>query len=133
MNTHVTPFLMFEGKAEEAMNFYVSLLPDSRIISISRYGAGGAGREGSVLRAVFMLAGQTVMCIDSPAKHDFTFTPAMSFFVDCTTDDQIVSLFAKLSAGGKVLMPLNDYGFSRKFGWVSDCYGVSWQVNLPRE
>jgi len=133
MNTHVIPFLMFEGRAEEAMNFYISLLPDSRILSINRYGPGEAGREGSVMQARFQIAGQTVMCIDSPVKHDFTFTPAISLFVDCASESQVDDLFAKLSAGGKVLMPVNNYGFSRRFGWVADRYGVSWQLNLPNE
>jgi predicted 3-demethylubiquinone-9 3-methyltransferase (glyoxalase superfamily) len=124
---------MFDGKAEEAMNFYVSLFADARVVSISRYGAGEAGKEGSVVRAVFTLADQTVMCIDSPVKHDFTFTPAASLFVDCSGDTQIEGLFAKLSEGGQVMMPLGNYGFSRRFGWVADRYGVSWQLNLPSE
>jgi len=122
---------MFEGNAQEAMNFYISIFPDSRVVSITRYGPGEAGREGSVKRAVFTPAGQTVMCIDSPAKHNFTFTPAVSLFVDCADDTQIEDLYVKVSTGGQVMMPLNDYGFSQKFGWVSDCYGVSWQLNLP--
>ena len=131
--TQITPFLMFEGKAEEAMNFYISLFPEARVISFRRYGLGEAGKEGTILRADFSLAGQTVICIDSPVKHDFTFTPAMSLFVDCTTDSQLETLFTKLSTGGKVMMPLDNYGFSRRFGWVSDRFGVSWQLNLPNE
>jgi len=133
MKTQVTPFLMFDGKAEEAMSFYVSIFPDSRVLSMVRYGPGEAGKEGTVLRAVFTLAGQTLMCIDSPAKHDFTFTPAMSLFVDCSAEAQIDDLFVNLSEGGQVMMPLSDYGFSRKFGWVSDRFGVSWQLHLPGE
>jgi len=133
MKTRVTPFLMFDGKAEEAMSFYISIFPDSSVISISRYGPGEAGAEGTVMHAVFSLAGRSVICIDSPVKHDFTFTPAMSLFVDCATDAQIDDLFAKLSAGGQVMMPLGSYGFSPKFAWVSDRFGVSWQLNLPGE
>lgn len=133
MKTKVTPFLMFEGKAEEAMRFYVSLLADSRIDKILHYGAGEAGAEGTVMRADFTLAGQPVICIDSPVKHAFTFTPSMSMFVDCADENEIDTLFAKLSSGGGVMMPLADYGFSRKFGWISDRYGVSWQINLPHE
>ena len=113
------------------MSFYVSIFPDSSVISLSRYGPDEAGKEGTVMRAVFSLAGQAVMCIDSPVKHDFTFTPAMSLFVDCIEDAQIEELFAELSAGGQVMMPLGNYGFSRKFGWASDRFGVSWQLNLP--
>jgi predicted 3-demethylubiquinone-9 3-methyltransferase (glyoxalase superfamily) len=131
MRTKVTPFLMFDGKAEEAMNFYVSLFEDSRVISIRRYGPGEAGAEGSVMQASFSLAGQTILCIDSPVKHAFTFTPAMSLFVDCDADEQLGELFAKLSETGQVLMPLGNYGFSQKFAWVNDRYGVSWQLNLP--
>lgn len=133
MRTKVTPFLMFEGKAEEAMRFYVSLLANSHIDKIIRYGAGQAGAEGTVMRADFTLAGQPVICIDSPAKHAFTFTPSMSMFVDCADEDEIGTLFAKLSQDGGVMMPLGDYGFSRKFAWVSDRFGVSWQLNLPHE
>lgn len=131
MQTTITPFLMFEGTAKEAMDFYISLFADARIQSISLYGPGEAGPEGSVKRAAFSLAGRTFMCIDSPIKHGVTFTPSMSLFVDCTSPKQIDELFAKLSAGGKVMMPLADYGFSRRFGWVSDRFGVSWQLNLP--
>lgn len=131
MKTKVTPFLMFEGKAEEAMRFYVSLLPDSRIDNIIHYGAGEPGAEGTVLRANFTLAGQPVICIDSPVKHGFTFTPSLSMFVDCAHEDEIDTLFAKLSQDGGIMMPLGDYGFSRKFAWISDRYGVSWQLNLP--
>jgi predicted 3-demethylubiquinone-9 3-methyltransferase (glyoxalase superfamily) len=129
--TQVTPFLMFDGKAEKALNFYVSLFADSQVISMRHYGPGQAGKEGTVQQAAFALAGQRVLCIDSPVKHDFTFTPAMSLFVDCHAEAQINELFAKLSTGGAVMMPLNNYGFSRRFGWVSDRYGVSWQLNLP--
>ena len=129
--TSVTPFLMFEGKAEEAMDFYVSLFPEARVVSLSRYGPGEAGPEGTIRQARFAIAGQSVMCIDSPVKHGFTFTPATSLFVDCASEAQLEELFAKLSAGGQVMMPLGNYGFSRRFGWVSDRFGVSWQLNLP--
>jgi predicted 3-demethylubiquinone-9 3-methyltransferase (glyoxalase superfamily) len=122
---------MFDGKAEEAMRFYVSLFQDARIDKVVRYGAGEAGTEGTVMRADFTLAGQSVICIDSPMKHGFTFTPSISMFVDCTDENEIDTLFIKLGEGGGVLMPLGDYGFSRRFAWVSDRYGVSWQLNLP--
>jgi predicted 3-demethylubiquinone-9 3-methyltransferase (glyoxalase superfamily) len=127
----ITPFLMFEGKAEEAITFYISIFENSRLVSMHRYGPGEAGAEGSVMKATLSLAGQTLVCIDSPAKHDFTFTPSISLFVDCTEARELEELFGKLSEGGKVLMPLNNYGFSRKFGWVADRFGVSWQINLP--
>jgi predicted 3-demethylubiquinone-9 3-methyltransferase (glyoxalase superfamily) len=133
MRPTITTFLMFEGKAEEAMNLYVSLFKNSSVTSIKRYGPGGPGAEGSVMQAKFSLNGKEFMCIDSSMKHDFTFTPAMSLFVDVENESEISELFAKLSAGGQVFMPLDNYGFSRKFGWVADKFGVSWQLNVPNE
>lgn len=127
----VTPFLMFEGSAEAAVNFYVSLLPGSAIERIERYGTGGPGAEGSVKRADFTVAGQPLIAIDSPIKHAFTFTPSVSLFVDCESEAELDEAFGQLSDGGSVLMPPANYGFSTKFTWVSDRYGVSWQLNLP--
>ncbi|MEI8411000.1 MULTISPECIES: VOC family protein [unclassified Kribbella] len=127
----VTTFLLFEGAAEDAMNFYLSLFDDAEVVSISRYGAEGPGDEGTVMHAVFTLAGQQFMCIDSPDKHEFTFTPAMSLFVDCADEAEIDRLWAALSEKGEALMELGDHGFSRKFGWLNDRFGVSWQLNLP--
>ncbi len=119
-----------EGNAEEAMNFYTSIIEDSQIISISRYGANEAGPEGTVMQATFTLKGQEIMCIDSFVKHQFSFTPSFSLFVTCNTDEELVNLYEKLGEGGQTLMPLNNYGFSKKFGWVNDRFGVSWQLNL---
>ena len=76
------------------------------------------------MQASFVVQGQTFMCVDSPVKHDFTFTPAMSLFVDCADEAEIDELFSKLSNGGQILMPLDKYSFSRKFGWLSDKFGV---------
>jgi predicted 3-demethylubiquinone-9 3-methyltransferase (glyoxalase superfamily) len=130
MDPKVKPFLMFEGKAEEAMNFYVSLFPGGEVLDVARYGAGQAGPEGSIMQARFSIGSQTIMCIDSPAKHAFTFTPAFSLFVECESEEELQRLYAALVEGGAALMPLNNYGFSRQFGWVNDRYGVSWQLNL---
>ena len=127
----ITTFLMFEGNAEEAMTFYRSLFADAEVVSISRYGADGPGAEGSVQQATFTLAGQPFMCIDSPVKHGFTFTPAISLFVQCTDEAELDRLYAALAERGAELMPLGDYGFSARFGWVNDRFGVSWQLNLP--
>lgn len=129
--TAIRPFLMFEGRAEEAMNLYVSLFPESRIDSINKYGPNEPGPEGTVQLATFTLAGQTVMCIDSPAKHAFTFTPSFSFFVDLETNEELERIAAILGKDGAVMMPLDNYGFSKRFTWLSDRYGVSWQLNLP--
>ncbi|RDS81410.1 VOC family protein [Dyella psychrodurans] len=130
MTSSATPFLMFGGSAEEAMRFYTSLCPDSAITAIERYGPREAGVEGSVKKATFTVCGRSFMCIDSAVKHDFSFTPALSIFVDLDDETGIEHAFCELANGGKVFMPLNNYGFSRKFAWVSDRFGVSWQLNL---
>ena len=130
MSPSVTPFLMFDGRAEEALNFYVSLFSNAQIGAIEKYGPDEAGAEGSVKKAGFVLNGQGFLCIDSPVKHGFTFTPAISLFVDCDSEAEIDHLFEHLATDGEVLMPLDGYPFSRKFGWVSDRFGVSWQLNL---
>jgi predicted 3-demethylubiquinone-9 3-methyltransferase (glyoxalase superfamily) len=129
----IKTFLMFEGRCEEAMNFYVSLFGDAAVTSIRRYGKEGPGAEGSVMQAAFTLADQTFMCTDSPVQHGFSFTAAMSLFVDCGNEAEIDRLFAQLSEGGQILMPLGNYPFSRKFGWLSDRFGVSWQLGLPND
>ncbi|HEV2634926.1 MAG TPA: VOC family protein [Actinocrinis sp.] len=126
----ITAFLMFEGEAEAAMTFYLSLFDDAEILAITRYGADGPGPEGSVQHATFALAGQQFMCIDSPAKHGFGFTPAISLYVQCETETELDRLYAALAEQGSELMPLGAYGFSAKFGWVNDRFGVSWQLNL---
>jgi len=126
----ITTFLMFEGQAEAALNFYISLFNDSKIINISRYGPNEVGAEGSVMHATFSLNGQQFMAIDSYVKHGFTFTPAMSLYVTCETEQEIDTLYAQLAAGGNVMMPLGKYPFSSKFGWVGDQFGVSWQLSL---
>lgn len=131
MARKITPFLMFEGAAEEAMQFYIALFRDSQIKRIERYEAGEAGAEGSVKLAEFNVVGQDVLCIDSPVKHQFTFTPSVSLFVECDSEDELEMLFGRLSGNGQTLMPLGDYGFSQKFGWVNDRFGVSWQLSLP--
>lgn len=130
MPRSVTTFLMFEGVAEEAMNFYVSLFANSSVGAVERYGPEGPGKEGSVKVAEFTVGGHPLKCIDSPAKHAFTFTPSTSLFVECEDEAELDRAFEKLSAGGVVLMPPGNYGFSRKFAWVSDRFGVSWQLNL---
>jgi predicted 3-demethylubiquinone-9 3-methyltransferase (glyoxalase superfamily) len=127
----VSTHLMFEGVAEEAMNFYVSLFGGSEIIKVERYGPGEPGAEGTVKVATFTLIGREFICIDSPVKHQFTFTPSISLFVDCESEAELEKVFSQLSTGGQVLMPLDNYGFSTRFGWVKDRFGPSWQLNLP--
>lgn len=128
----VTPFLMFQGgKAEEAMNYYTSLIEDSEITSITRYGSNEAGKKGTVMQATFSLKGQEFMCIDSVIKHEFTFTPSFSIYITCDSEEELDNLYEKLITDGMALMPLDNYGFSKKFGWLNDRFGVSWQLNLP--
>lgn len=129
--TDAKPFLMFEGRAEEALDFYVATIPESRIEHIDRYGAGEPGPEGSVRLARAVVAGLPILASDSFVHHGFTFTPAISFMLGCQDEGELDRLTAALAEGGGVLMAPRNYGFSRKFAWVNDRFGVSWQVNLP--
>ena len=122
----ITPFLWFDHQAEEAMNFYTSLFDHSKVESISRYADGPM--QGKVLTGVFRLDGQQFMALDGGPEYKFT--PSTSFFVNCETEEEVDELWGKLSPGGSVLMPLQAYPFSEKFGWIADKYGVSWQLNL---
>jgi predicted 3-demethylubiquinone-9 3-methyltransferase (glyoxalase superfamily) len=126
----ITTFLMFTGEAEAAMNLYTSLFKQSEILNLTRYGANEAGAEGSVQHATFTLNGQEFMCIDSSAQHEFTFTPSMSLYVRCASEEEIDAVFSTLSQDGQILMPLDRYPFSQKFGWLADRFGVSWQLSL---
>ncbi|MCE9681905.1 VOC family protein [Halomonas alkalisoli] len=130
MPHHVAPQLMFEGNAEQAMRFYVSLFDDSDILRLERYGPEEPGREGSIKQAEFTLAGRRYTCIDSHIKHDFTFTPSLSLFVECESAREFERLLEQLSEQGQTLMPPDDYGFSTRFTWLNDRFGVSWQLNL---
>jgi predicted 3-demethylubiquinone-9 3-methyltransferase (glyoxalase superfamily) len=125
--TTVTPFLMFEGRAEEAMNRYVALLPGSEVLRLERFGADGPGAEGTVHRAEALLAGQPVRFFDSPVSHAFTFTPALSLFVTVSAAEEVDRIADGLAA--EFLMPPGDYGFSSRFAWFNDEFGVSWQVS----
>lgn len=124
----IIPHLWFDGKAEEAANFYISIFKNSKIVSIMRYGEAGPGPEGSVMTLTFQLDRQEFMALNG-GPH-FTFTPAISFFVNCETKEEVNELWEKLSDGGTVLMELDKYPFGEKFGWVADRFGVSWQLNL---
>lgn len=125
-----TPFLMFEGKAEEAMEFYVSLFQRAEILEKETWAAGEPGQPGTIKRGLFSLNGQRFRCFDSPVHHDFQFTPSLSLFVECESESELDTVFQQLSTGGKILMPAGNYGFSQKFGWTNDPFGVSWQLNL---
>ncbi|MDP9942088.1 VOC family protein [Ectopseudomonas alcaliphila] len=118
------------GKAEEAIKFYISLFPGSEIIDIQRYGIGEHEPEGSTKMARFTISGTEFMALDSHLDHQFNFTPSMLLHVECESTREVEEIFQALAEGGSELMPLDNYGFSQKFGWLKDRYGVSWQLNL---
>jgi predicted 3-demethylubiquinone-9 3-methyltransferase (glyoxalase superfamily) len=121
---NVLTHLMFQdGRAREAAEWYVSLVPGSSIERVVDNGAGGA-------TAYFTLAGRECIAFDSPVQHDFDFTPSMSIFVRCDDEEQVRRLFDQIASDGDVKMPVGDYGFSSCFGWATDRYGVSWQIGL---
>jgi predicted 3-demethylubiquinone-9 3-methyltransferase (glyoxalase superfamily) len=112
----ITPFLWFDDQAEQAMNFYVSIFKNSKVGRVTRYGEAGPGAKGSVMSATFQLEGQEFMALNG-GPH-FSFTPAISFFVNCETQEEVDELWKKLSAGGK----------TERCGWLKDKYGLSWQI-----
>jgi predicted 3-demethylubiquinone-9 3-methyltransferase (glyoxalase superfamily) len=112
----ITPFLWFNDQAEEAMNFYVSIFKNSKIGSITRYGDAGPGPKGSVMAATFQLEGQDFFALNGGPQ--FQFTPAISFFVNCETQEEVDELWEKLSASGR----------KDRCGWLQDKYGLSWQI-----
>ena len=127
----IATFLTFQKEnAEQAMNFYIEIFDNSEIINVKRWEKNAPGKEGTIMHATFSLNGNLFMCSDSPPIHEWGFTPAVSNYVECTSEMEIEQLFTKLSENGKVMMPLNNYGFSQKFGFVEDQFGVSWQLNL---
>jgi predicted 3-demethylubiquinone-9 3-methyltransferase (glyoxalase superfamily) len=131
MSLNVGTHLMFAGDASAALDLYASIFPDFRVEQIVRYGDGEPGPPGTVQRADAIFGTHRLVVIDSPVKHAFTFTPAMSLFVDCDSAETLDGAFGQLAEGGTVFMPIADYGFSRRFGWCADRFGVSWQLNLP--
>ena len=143
MQQKIVPCLWFDKDAEEAMNFYVSIFSKmqpqadgSHIVSIKRYPNEVPrdfmkGMEGKVLTGIFQVAGQRFMSLDG--GPDFKFTPAISFFVMARSEDEVDRFWSALSDGGTVLMPLDRYPFSEKYGWTQDKYGVSWQIILAQE
>lgn len=117
MKAQITTFLTFqEDNAEEAMNFYLQLFDNSKVLEIQRYGKEGPAKEGTVMKATFLLNGKQFMCSDSYIKHPWNFSPAVSMFVECKSKKEIENLYENLSENGKVFMTLNNYGFSEKFG-----------------
>jgi len=122
---------MFQnGQAQAALDLYFTTLPDSRMVRVERYAQGESGPVGSIKIAVFTLCGREFMSSDSAITHGFTFTPSSSIFVEFDSVAELERVFGVLSDGGQILMPLGNYGFSPRFGWVNDRFGVSWQLNL---
>ena len=116
----VSTYLMFEGRAADALALYGEVFPESE----------SSLRDGPVYMAEWRLAGHEILLVDSPARHDFTFTPSTSLFIEFSDAGAQRAAYDALSEGGQVMMPLDDYGFSQRFGWVADRFGVSWQLNL---
>ena len=112
----ITPFLWFDGKAEEAAKFYTSIFKNSKMGEIRRYGDAGPGPKGSVLTASFQIEGQEFVALNGGPQ--FEFTPAISFFVNCEKQEEVDELWEKLSAGGK----------KNRCGWLQDKFGLSWQI-----
>jgi predicted 3-demethylubiquinone-9 3-methyltransferase (glyoxalase superfamily) len=119
MQKKITTFLTFDGQAEEAIEFYTSIFPNSKILSTSRYRAGGPGPEGSLMSATFELAGQEFVALNGGPS--FTFSQGISLFVDCETQDEVDELWERLTDGGE----------PGPCGWLTDRFGVSWQI-IPR-
>jgi len=112
----IAPFLWFDGKAEQAANFYVSVFRNSKVLSVTRYGEAGPGPKGSVMSAVFQLEGQEFYALNGGPQ--FKFSPAISLFVNCETQQEVDDLWEKLSAGGK----------TNRCGWLDDKFGLTWQI-----
>jgi predicted 3-demethylubiquinone-9 3-methyltransferase (glyoxalase superfamily) len=119
MQKKITTFLTFEGRAEEAVDFYTGIFANSKVTSTRRYGAAGPGPAGSLMTATFDLAGQEFMALNGGPS--FTFSQGISLFVDCETQDEVDELWEKLSEGGE----------PGPCGWLTDKFGVSWQI-IPR-
>ena len=113
----ITTYLWFNGNAEEAVEFYTSVFPDSRVTKVARWGEGGPGPEGSVLNIAFELAGQSFIALNGGPQ--FKFTPAISLFVSCESQAEVDELWTKLLDGG---------GKPNACGWLDDRFGLSWQV-----
>jgi predicted 3-demethylubiquinone-9 3-methyltransferase (glyoxalase superfamily) len=123
---------MFQGgNAQAALGLYASVFSGFKVVSIEKYGPGDA-TPGLVKIAKIDFRGHPLIVIDSPVPHKFDFTPSMSLLVDFDQTVDLDRTFNRLADGGNVMMPLGDYGFSPRFGWLTDRFGVSWQLNLPK-
>ena len=123
-------FLLFNGQADAAIGFYLSVFSNSYILQLAYHENPPAQAAGTIQLATVVLGGQPFMFMDSIVQHDFSFTPATSIYLNCDTEEEIDRVHAKLSLQGNIFMPLAAYPFSKKFGWLADRFGVYWQLNL---
>ena len=131
MTRELRTFLTFQGGvAKAALDLYRDVFDDFELIAADHYGPNDIGPEGTIKVATFRLAGSEFSCADSPVTHQWGFTPAVSLYVERNDDAEQQRLFDRLSEGGVVYMPLDNYGFSTRFGWVGDPFGVTWQLNV---
>ncbi len=126
----ITPFLWFDGKAEEAAKFYTSVFSNSKIVNIKHWGEGSPFPKEQVMTATFELDGQQFYAFD--AGPMFKFNPSVSFFVVCETEEETDTVWQKLLEGGNVMMALDKYDWSEKYGWLQDRFGISWQVSFGK-
>lgn len=130
----ITPNLWFDKIAEEAVRFYTSLFPNSKINSTSRFGNEGFEHhgmaEGTVMTMEFEISGQKFLALNG--GPNFKFNESVSFFVYCESAERIEFLYSKLSEGGSINMPLGKYDWSEKYAWVKDKFGVSWQLDIDK-
>ncbi|WP_163930126.1 VOC family protein [Paraferrimonas sp. SM1919] len=124
--SQISTHLMFDGVAQQAMEFYVNLFPHSEITELKLYEEGVL--TGKVQRARFYLADQAFVCIDTPVKNEYTFSPSTSIYFECESEEEINRLFSILSEGGEVYKALANHGLSEKYAWFSDRFGVAWQL-----
>lgn len=126
---YANPFLMFQGDAQGAIALYRKAFPDFEQLLLEEHSTGE--QAGQVAMARIRIGGLEIMLYDSPPVHNFTFTPATSTFIQCDDEAQLRQIAEVLGEGGKVLMPVDSYGFSTLFTWIADRFGVSWQLSLP--
>ncbi|HYG84461.1 MAG TPA: VOC family protein [Verrucomicrobiae bacterium] len=133
MTTYITFVNDKAGKAEEAVKFYVSVFKNSKLDSLLHYKEGEyGGDKGMVKFAQFTLNGQEFFASENNEQHVWNASPAVSIFVECDSVEEIDELYEKLSEGGDLMLPLDDYGFSEKYAWFNDKYGTSWQLNVGK-
>ena len=121
------PFITIEKKAEEALDFYSSVFPSFSLISLNHH---AEPHQELIMLAVFSINEQEIMISDSFVSHEWGITPGISFFMDLNNEDELDALSKSLESGGKIHMPADDYGFSKRFAWVEDKFGINWQLNV---